>query len=643
MSRAGKIRYDLSVFGEMDSYLFREGNHFRLYEKLGAQVVDDGKERGTCFSLWAPNAKEVSVIGSFNDWDRKRHYLSPRKDSSGVWEGFIPGVGKGALYKFSLRTSSGAVVEKGDPFAAFWEIAPKTASIVWPAEYEWKDGDWMKNRRERNSLDAPMSIYEVHVGSWRRKPAEGFRSLSYRELGHELGEYALDVGFTHVELLPVMEHPFYASWGYQTLGYFAPTSRYGTPEDFMYMVDVLHQMGIGVFLDWVPSHFPEDAWGLARFDGTCIYEHEDPRQGFQPDWGSRVFNFGRNEVREFLISSAFCWLDRFHADGLRVDAVASMLYLDYSRKQGEWVPNRHGGNENLEAVSFLKRMNEAIYQEFPDVQTMAEESTAWPMVTRPTYLGGLGFGMKWNMGWMHDTLQYMQKDPVYRKYEHNRITFSIMYAFTENFLLPFSHDEVVHGKGSMLGKMPGDEWQQYANLRLLFGYMFALPGKKLLFMGSEFAQGREWNHDDSLFWELLQYPRHEGMLRWVRDLNRVYRSEKALYGLDFSHEGFRWCDFSDWEQSVVSFIRRDETGEMVLAAFNFTPVPRHGYTIYVPAGGRWSELLNSDAEVYGGGGIGNFGGVVTGEAHGSDWHPLTLSLPPLGVVILKPEGLPDRG
>ncbi len=637
MSKAGKIRYDFSVFGEMDSYLFREGNHFRLYEKLGAQVVDDGKERGTYFGLWAPNAREVSVVGSFNGWDRTRHYLSPRKDSSGIWEGFVPGVGKGALYKFSLRTRSGSVVEKGDPFASFWEIAPKTASIVWPVDYKWGDGDWMKNRRERNALDAPMSIYEVHVGSWRRKPAEGFRSLSYRELGHELGEYVLDAGFTHVELLPVMEHPFYASWGYQTLGYFAPTSRYGTPEDFMYMIDVLHQMGIGVFLDWVPSHFPEDGYGLARFDGTCIYEHEDPRQGFQPDWGSRVFNFGRNEVREVLISSAFCWLDRFHADGLRVDAVASMLYLDYSRKQGEWVPNKYGGNENLEAVSFLKRMNEAIYKEFPDVQTMAEESTAWPMVTRPTYLGGLGFGMKWNMGWMHDTLQYMRKDPVHRKYEHNKITFSIMYAFTENFLLPFSHDEVVHGKGSMLGKMPGDEWQQYANLRLLLGYMYAHPGKKLLFMGSEFAQGREWDHDDSLFWDLLNYPRHEGMLRWVRDLNRVYREEPALHERDFSHEGFSWCDFSDWEQSVVSFFRRSESGETVLTALNFTPVPRIGYTLHVPVGGNWKELLNSDAEAYGGGGIGNLGGVTAREASGSDWHPLTINLPPLGAVMLKPE------
>ena len=637
MSKAGKIRYDFSAFGEMDSYLFREGNHFRLYEKLGAQVVDDGKERGTYFGLWAPNAREVSVVGSFNGWDRTRHYLSPRKDSSGIWEGFVPGVGKGALYKFSLRTRSGSVVEKGDPFASFWEIAPKTASIVWPVDYKWGDGDWMKNRRERNALDAPMSIYEVHVGSWRRKPAEGFRSLSYRELGHELGEYVLDAGFTHVELLPVMEHPFYASWGYQTLGYFAPTSRYGTPEDFMYMIDVLHQMGIGVFLDWVPSHFPEDGYGLARFDGTCIYEHEDPRQGFQPDWGSRVFNFGRNEVREFLISSAFCWLDRFHADGLRVDAVASMLYLDYSRKQGEWVPNKYGGNENLEAVSFLKRMNEAIYKEFPDVQTMAEESTAWPMVTRPTYLGGLGFGMKWNMGWMHDTLQYMRKDPVHRKYEHNKITFSIMYAFTENFLLPFSHDEVVHGKGSMLGKMPGDEWQQYANLRLLLGYMYAHPGKKLLFMGSEFAQGREWDHDDSLFWDLLNYPRHEGMLRWVRDLNRVYREEPALHERDFSHEGFSWCDFSDWEQSVVSFFRRSESGETVLTALNFTPVPRIGYTLHVPVGGNWKELLNSDAEAYGGGGIGNLGGVTAREASGSDWHPLTINLPPLGAVMLKPE------
>ena len=644
MAKTENIRYDFSLFGEMDSYLFREGNHFRLYEKLGAHVVDDGKLPGTYFALWAPNAREVSVIGAFNDWDRTRHYLSPRKDSSGIWEGFVPGVGKGALYKYSLRSRNGSVFEKGDPFAAFWEIAPKTASIVWPCDYAWNDGEWMKNRRAQNALNAPMSVYEVHVGSWRRKPAEGFRSLSYRELGHELGEYVRAAGFTHVELLPVMEHPFYGSWGYQTLGYFAPTSRYGTPEDFMYMVDVLHQMGIGVILDWVPSHFPADAYGLAHFDGTCLYEHEDPRKGYQPDWGSQIFNFGRNEVREFLISSAFCWLDLFHADGIRVDAVASMLYLDYSRKEGEWIPNQFGGRENLEAVGFLKKMNEAIYQEFPDVQTIAEESTAWPMVTRPTFIGGLGFGMKWNMGWMHDILEYMQKDPVYRKYNHNKITFSIMYAFTENFLLPFSHDEVVHGKGSMLGKMPGDEWQQYANLRLLLGYMYAHPGKKLLFMGSEFGQGREWNHDDSLFWDLLHSPRHKGMLDWVTDLNRVYRSEAALHSRDFSPEGFQWCDFSDWEQSVVSFVRKGAGGEMVFAVCNFTPVPRFGYRISVPEGGWWREILNSDAAEYGGGGVGNFGGAKAEPIPNSSWHSLTISLPPLGMLLFKlerPEAFPE--
>ncbi len=637
MVKSEKIQYDFSLFGEMDEYLFREGNHFRLYEKLGAHVIEDGNRSGTYFALWAPNAREVGVIGTFNDWDRSRHLLSPRKDASGIWEGFIPGVGKGTLYKYAIRTRTGEVLEKGDPLAFLWEVAPKTASVVWPSEYSWNDDEWMKIRGKKNALDAPMSIYEVHIGSWRRNSAEGFRSLSYRELGHELGEYVLSAGFTHVEILPVMEHPFYGSWGYQTLGYFAPTSRYGTPEDFMYMVDTLHQMGIGVILDWVPSHFPADAYGLARFDGTCLYEHEDPRQGYQPDWGSQVFNFGRNEVREFLISSAFYWLDRFHVDGIRVDAVASMLYLDYSRKAGEWVPNRYGGRENLDAIGFLKRMNEAIYQEFPDVQTIAEESTAWPMVTRPTFLGGLGFGMKWNMGWMHDILEYMQQDPVYRKYNHNKITFSIMYAFSENFLLPFSHDEVVYGKGSLLGKMPGDEWQQYANLRLLLGYMYAHPGKKLLFMGSEFGQGREWNHDDSLFWDLLQYPRHKGMLEWVSNLNALYRSEAALHELDFSPDGFQWCDLSDWEQSIVSFVRKSKKGELILGVFNFTPLPRFGYRIPVPEGGYWKEMLNSDAPEYGGTGVGNFGGVPSEPLPHSSRHSLTLSLPALGMLFFKLE------
>jgi len=496
----------------------------------------------------------------------------------------------------------------------------------------------MASRKGKNALDAPLSVYEVHIGSWRRNPVEGFRSLSYRELGQELGDYALSMGFTHVELLPVMEHPFYGSWGYQTLGYFAPSSRYGTPEDFMYMVDVLHQKGIGVILDWVPSHFPADGYGLAKFDGTCLYEHEDPRKGYHPDWGSWIFNYGRNEVKGFLLSSAFYWLDRFHADGLRVDAVASMLYLDYSRKAGEWIPNRFGGRENLEAIDFLKKLNEAVYGDFPDVQTIAEESTAWPMVTRPVFVGGLGFGMKWNMGWMHDTLAFMSKDPVYRKYSHDKITFSIMYAFTENFLLPFSHDEVVHGKGSMLGKMPGDAWQKFAGLRLLYGYMFAHPGKKLLFMGCEFAQGKEWNHDDSLQWDQLSIPEHKGISLLVGELNRVYRQEIALHERDFTPDGFEWCDFSDWEKSVVSFVRKSASGDRVLAVFNFTPVPRLHYRIPVPCGGYWREILNSDAKEYGGSGFGNYGGLHSEELRWKEsGHSLCLTLPPLGMLLLKLE------
>ncbi len=633
-----KPDYDFSLFGEMDSYLFREGNHCRLYEKLGAHVAEHNKKEGTCFAVWAPNAREVSVIGDFNGWNRTVHYLSPKKDSSGVWEGFIPGVGKGALYKYSLRTREGRVIEKGDPFGFFWEVSPKTASIVWPHDYQWGDGDWMANRAEKNALNAPMSVYEVHIGSWRRNPAEGFRSLSYRELGHELGDYAAAMGFTHVELLPVMEHPFYGSWGYQTLGYFAPSSRYGTPEDFMYMVDMLHQKGVGVILDWVPSHFPADSFGLARFDGTCLYEHEDPRKGFHPDWKSWIFNYGRNEVRGFLFSSAHFWLDRFHADGLRVDAVASMLYLDYSRKNGEWIPNKYGGRENLEAIDFLKKLNETVYGDFKGVQTIAEESTAWPMVTRPVFVGGLGFGMKWNMGWMHDILSYMARDPVYRKYDHNKITFSIMYAFTENFLLPFSHDEVVHGKGSMLGKMPGDAWQQFANLRLLYGFMYAHPGKKLLFMGSEFAQGREWNHDDSLQWDQLNIPEHRGVSLLVGELNRIYREEPALHELDFTSGGFEWCDFSDWEKSVVAFARKSLSGDIVLAVCNFTPVPRTHYRIPVPEAGYWRELLNTDAREYGGGGFGNYGGLQSEEFRWKQWeNSIRVTIPPLGMLLLKLE------
>ena len=633
---AGAAEYADSLFGELDSYLFREGRHYRLYEKLGAHETDFGRGKGTYFALWAPNASQVSVMGDFNGWDRNRHHLSPRKDASGIWEGFIPGVGKGALYKYAVRTRSGNLLEKGDPFAFFWEVSPRTASVVWTHGYRWQDGEWMEGRAARNSLKAPMSIYEVHLGSWRRNPEEGFRFLSYREAAEELGEYAQSMGFTHVELLPVMEHPFYGSWGYQTLGYFAPTSRYGTPEDLMYLVDTMHRKGIGVILDWVPSHFPSDAYGLARFDGTCLFEHEDPRKGIQPDWGSLIFNFGRNEVQEFLISSAFFWLDRFHADGIRVDAVASMLYLDYSRKAGEWIPNKFGGRENLEAIEFLKRLNQAVYGEFPGVQTIAEESTAWPMVTRPTFLGGLGFGLKWNMGWMHDILQYMSMDPVFRKFHHDKITFSLMYAFSENFLLPFSHDEVVHGKGSLLGKMPGDPWQKFAGLRLLLGYMYAHPGKKLLFMGSEFGQGREWNHDDSLQWGLLPGGAHGGVSSWVSDLNRTYRAEPALFEMDFTPGGFEWCDFSDWEKSIAAFVRKGETGEMLLAVFNFTPVPRTEYRIPVPEPGYWEEILNSDGKEYGGSGMGNFGGRHSDPVPWKQWNEsLCIALPPLGMLLFR--------
>lgn len=632
------VSHDFSLFGEVDSYLFREGNHFRLYEKLGAHMVLDGDEEGTYFAVWAPNARDVSVIGDFNGWDRTRHPLAPKEDGSGVWEGFLPGVGKGALYKYSIHTRRGSLLEKGDPYAFFWEVAPNTASVVWPLDYQWQDDEWMIGRKQKNALKAPLSIYEVHIGSWRRNAQEEFRSLSYCELAHELGDYVLSRGFTHVELMPVMEHPFYGSWGYQTLGYFAPSSRYGTPEDFMYMVDVLHQKGIGVILDWVPSHFPKDGYGLARFDGTCLYEHEDERKGVQPDWGSLVFNLGRNEVREFLISSAFFWLDRFHIDGLRLDAVASMLYLDYSRKAGEWVPNRWGGRENLEAVDFLKSLNHAVYQEFPDIQTMAEESTAWPLVTRPPFLGGLGFGLKWNMGWMHDILTYMSTDPLYRKYDHNKLTFGIMYAFSENFILPFSHDEVVYGKGSLLGKMPGDECQQFANLRLLLGYMYAHPGKKLLFMGCEFGQTNEWDHDGVLEWDLLLKPEHEGIARWVSHLNDTYQRESALHEDDFSPAGFEWCDFSDWEQSIVSFVRKDAKGSVLLATFNFTPVPRYGYRIPVPKAGYWQEILNSDAREYGGSGEGNLGGVESQPGWWKQWNnSLVITLPPLAAVFFKLE------
>ena len=627
---------------DQDIYLFREGTHVRAYEKLGAHpevAPKAGDKQGTHFGVWAPNAAAVSVVGDFNGWNPSSHFLEPRADSSGIWEGFISGVRAGSVYKYHIVSRhAGYSVDKADPFAFFAEVPPRTASVVWDLSYEWGDAEWMKTRARKNALDAPMSIYEVHLGSWKRVPEEHNRSLTYRELAHQLGDYLVDMGYTHVELVPIMEHPFYGSWGYQVTGYFAPTSRYGTPQDFMYFVDYLHRRGIGVIMDWVPSHFPSDEHGLAYFDGTHLYEHADPRQGFHPEWNSSIFNYDRAEVRNFLASSALFWLDMYHIDALRVDAVASMLYLDYGRRAGEWIPNRFGGHENLGAVEFLKQLNLAVYRDHPDTQTIAEESTAWPMVSRPTYLGGLGFGMKWNMGWMHDTLAYFQNEPIFRKYQHNKLTFSIWYAFTENFVLPISHDEVVHGKGSLIGKMPGDEWQQFANLRLFLGYMWSHPGKKLLFMGCDIGQKREWQHDYSLEWHVLQYPLHAGVQNWVRDLNRLYRNTPALYELDFTGDGFQWIDANNGDMSVVVFLRKSRSGELALVACNFTPVPRDNYQIGVPRGGRWIERLNSDAPYYGGSGIGNFGGVEAAPlpSHGH-YHSLSLRLPPLSAVILTPE------
>ena len=619
---------------EHDIYLFREGTHARLHDHLGCHPSD--ADAGAHFAVWAPNARSVSVIGDWNGWDGNADPLHPRWDGSGIWEGFVGAAQRGQAYKYRIVPASGAPVpDKSDPFAFFCEEPPRTASRVWQLDYRWGDDAWMAARSARNALDAPISIYEVHAGSWRRRGDGGF--LSYRELAEALVPWVREMGFTHVELLPVTEHPFYGSWGYQTTGYFAPTARYGTPQDFMYLVDHLHRHGIGVILDWVPSHFPTDAHGLAQFDGTHLYEHADPRQGFHPEWSSSIFNYGRHEVSAFLMSSALFWLEHYHVDGLRVDAVASMLYLDYSRDAGEWIPNRCGGRENLEAVAFLRRLNEAVYREHPDTITIAEESTAWPMVSRPTWSGGLGFGMKWNMGWMHDTLAYAREDPVHRRHHHDKLAFSLWYAFNENFVLPLSHDEVVHGKGSLIGKMPGDDWQQFANLRALYGYMWTHPGKKLLFMGGEFGQRREWTHEGELEWWVASMPGHDGLKRWVADLNRAFREEPALHQLDFSADGFQWIDFSDAQHSVIAFLRRPRAGApALLVVCNFTPVPRTGYRLGVPSGGRWLELLNSDANAYGGGGWGNFGGVDAAPLprHGQPWS-LGLTLPALSTVVMK--------
>jgi 1,4-alpha-glucan branching enzyme len=623
---------------EDDLYLFNEGSHYHLYDKLGCHLTTLDGAAGATFAVWAPNANYVSVIGDFNGWSPAAHRLGPR-GSSGVWEGFIPGVKKGDGYKYHIGSGQrGYRVDKADPFGIHHETPPKTGSRVWDLAYEWGDAEWMAGRRARNALGAPISIYEVHLGSWRRVTEDRNRSLSYRELADRLPEYVRDLGFTHVELLPVMEHPFYGSWGYQVTGYFAPTSRYGTPQDFMYLVDRLHRAGVGVILDWVPSHFPTDQHGLAFFDGTHLFEHADPRRGFHPDWNSSIFNYGRHEVRSFLLSSAFLWLDVYHADGLRVDAVASMLYLDYSRKRGEWIPNRYGGKENLEAVDFLRRFNAAVYERHPDVQTVAEESTSWPMVSRPTYVGGLGFGLKWDMGWMHDTLKYLAHDPIHRRFHHNDLTFRSLYAFTENFCLPLSHDEVVHGKGSLVGKMPGDDWQRFANLRALLAYMYTLPGKKLLFMGAEIAQRAEWSHEASVEWHLLQYAPHRGMQQLVKDLNALLAREGALHEMDTDSAGMEWIDANDSDNSVLTYLRRGRSGGEIAVACNFTPVPRYDYRVGVPHPGPWREVLNTDAREYGGSGIGNLGlaHAAAIPCHGRA-QSLNLVLPPLAVVALRYE------
>jgi len=622
-----------------DLYLFNEGSHLRLYDKLGAHATTQDGVAGFHFAVWSPNADYVSVVGDFNGWDVGRNRLHPI-GSSGVWGGFVPGVANGTLYKYHVAAPGGFKAEKTDPFAYTCEIPPKHAAVTWNLDYQWNDADWMAERKRRAAHDAPVSIYEIHLGSWMRAADPPYHSLGYRDVAHKLAAYCKDMGFTHVELLPITEHPFFGSWGYQTTGYFAASSRYGTPQDLMFLIDTLHQAGVGVILDWVPSHFATDAWALANFDGTACYEHADPRQGFHPDWGSFVFNYGRHEVRSFLLSSALFWLDKYHIDGLRVDAVASMLYLDYSRKDGEWVPNAHGGKENIDAISFLRRFNEEVYRHFPDVQTYAEESTSWSMVSRPTYIGGLGFGYKWDMGWMHDTLKYVETDPIHRKYHQNDLTFRLLYAYHENFVLPLSHDEVVHGKGPLWDKCAGDEWQKYAGLRQLFGYMWGMTGKKLLFQGCEIAQRREWKVDESVDWHLLQYAPHEGVQRWVRDLNHFYAAEPAMHELDNHVGGFDWIDCTDADASVLSFVRRGKsTDDVVLCVLNFTPIVRDGYRVGVPAAGFWKESLNSDAAVYGGSNVGNNGGAFAESAamHGQPYS-LRLNLPPLGVLFLKGRG-----
>lgn len=626
-----------SLFSELDIYLFKSGKHYKLYEKFGSHPkVLDGVE-GTYFAVWAPSAKNVSVIGDFNFWSQGEHNLNVRWDESGIWEGFIPGVGKGNLYKYKIESHhNGVVTEKADPYAKRCEHPPKTASVIWTDNYSWKDQQWLKKRKKHNALDAPYSIYEVHLGSWKKKVEEN-RSLSYLELAQGLVDYVKDMNFTHIEFMPIMEYPYDPSWGYQLTGYFAPTSRFGYPEEFKELVDAFHKAGIGVILDWVPSHFPEDAHGLGFFDGSHLYEHPDRRRGYHPDWKSLVFNYGRNEVKSFLISNALYWLDQYHIDGLRVDAVASMLYLDYSREDGDWEANQYGGNENLEAIKFMKEMNEAVYDAFPDVQTIAEESTSFSMVSKPTSIGGLGFGMKWMMGWMHDTLQYFAKDPVYRSHHQNDLTFSMTYAFTENFCLPLSHDEVVYGKNSILGRMPGDEWQRFANVRLLYSYMFTHPGTNLLFQGAEIGQYNEWNFQSSLDWNLLDYEPHKGVQSLIRDLNKLYKKEPALHELQFEQKGFEWIDYSDHKNAVLIYMRKsDEDKDTIIVACNLTPTPRENYKIGLPFKGNLKEIFNSDDKKYYG--SGSFKNIKV-KSISKDWHfrknSAEITIPPLGCVVFK--------
>ncbi len=632
------VYYNISRFTEFDIYLFREGRHFTLYDKLGSHPMEHAGVKGTYFAVWAPNAEQVSVMGDFNSWDRESHQLQARGDHSGIWEGFIPNVTTGMMYKYHIRSRYNFYhVEKSDPFAFAREAPPQTASVVCDLHHTWKDEAWLQQRQQQADQPKPYAVYEMHVGSWRRKAEDNNRPLTYRELAEELPAYLKEMGFTHVEFLPVMFHPFNGSWGYQITGYFAAASQFGSPQDLMHLIDVLHQEGIGVILDWVPSHFPSDQHGLVYFDGTHLYEHADPRKGYHPDWNSYIFNYGRNEVKSFLISNALFWLDKYHADGLRVDAVASMLYLDYSRKHNEWIPNEHGGRENLEAIAFIKDFNEAVHSRFPDVKTIAEESTAWPAVTGATDQGGLGFNMKWMMGWMHDSLRYFSTDPIYRRHHQGDITFSIIYAFSERFMLPLSHDEVVHGKGSLLGKMPGDEWQRFANLRALYAYMYAHPGAKLLFMGSEFGQSSEWNHDSSLDWHLLQYGFHSGVQQLVRELNHVYRQEPSLYDYSFDSRGFEWVDFGDAHNSVISFLRKGERPEdHLLVVCNLTPVVHDHYRLGVPEEGYWEQILNTDDERFGGSNVQNLEPLhsIAESYHGRDYS-LELRLPPLAVVYFK--------